>query len=49
MAEVRRKEDRRAGGRGGRRLGDQRLPWWRKGLVFAAICGVLKCWRYVRR
>jgi hypothetical protein len=40
--------DRRQGGRGGRRRTDPGIPWWQKGLVFAAICAVLRCWRLFR-
>ena len=44
-----RDNDRRQGGRGGRRRTDQGRPWWQKGLFFAALCAVLRCWRFVRR
>jgi hypothetical protein len=40
--------DRRQGGRGGRRRTDQGNPWWQKGLVFTAICVVLRSWRLFR-
>src|SRR5687768_8638240 len=43
-----RDSDRRHGGRGGRRRTDQGRPWWQKGLFFAALCAVLRCWRLFR-
>ena len=45
----RRDSNRRAANRGGRRKGDKRFPWWRGGMAFAALCMVLRCWRWVRR
>jgi hypothetical protein len=45
----RRQGERRQSGRGGRRRGDRGRPWWQKGLVFAALCAIARCWRWVRR
>ena len=42
-------QDRRAGGRGGRRSSDRGRPWWQKGLVFGVLCVVLRCWRFLGR
>jgi len=25
------------------------VPWWRHGLVFAGICVLLRCWRWITR
>ena len=44
----RRLMDRRAGGRGGQRRSDRGLPWWQKGLAFALLCAILRCWRFFR-
>ena len=44
----RRQSDRRLG-RGGRRRNDRGRPWWQKGLLFGAICAVLRCWRFFGR
>ena len=44
-----RTSERRGSRRGGRRSGDRRLPWWRTGLYFAALCAILRCWRVLRR
>lgn len=44
----RRGADRRAAGRGGRRRRDRGVPWWRGGLWFAALCALLRCWRWFR-
>jgi hypothetical protein len=41
--------DRRRISRSGRRKGDRRWPWWRQGAAFAAICVVLRCWRWFKR
>ena len=47
--EERRHSNSRRGGRGGRRRGDLGRPWWQKGVAFAAVCALLRCWRIFRR
>ena len=43
-----RRQERRKG-RGGRRRLDRGVPWWQKGLAFAIVCAILRCWRLLRR
>jgi hypothetical protein len=42
-------DDRRRNSRSGRRKGDRRWPWWRQSIAFAAICAVLRCWKWFKR
>jgi hypothetical protein len=42
-------DDRRRNSRSGRRSGDHRWPWWRQGIVFTAICLVLRYWKWFKR
>jgi len=48
-AERRVQNDRRHRPFGGRRRTDRGRPGWQKGLMFGALCAVLRCWRFFRR
>jgi hypothetical protein len=45
---LRRGLERRAAPGDGSRRGSRAYPWWRRGVILAALCAILRCWRWFR-